>query len=302
MNGDGTKDLITGHYWPGDIFIFYGKSGGGFEAMQNLKDETGRNLNAGGVWKSEQDPDMQSLAAAPYATDFDGDGDFDMLIGNIVGNIVFIENIGDAKTPKFSTKRTQLTAAGAKIEVGGGDSGPVHVDWDKDGKRDLLTGAGDGSVIFFKNIGVETAPKFAKGIALVPALKNQYGSIPVGQQPVRAASRTKVFVVDYNHDGRNDLLVGDYCSIDRPEPKLTPEQIKTRDALRKDRDAVNQEMDKFFEKLGSGDKMTADEEKEMAEISERFSKIYEELSPLEAGTDSHGFVWLYLAKDGVAKK
>ena len=76
MNGDGTKDLITGHYWPGDIHIFYGKKDGSFEPMKYLKDETGRNLNAGPVWKDENEPQMQSLAAAPYAADWDGDGEF----------------------------------------------------------------------------------------------------------------------------------------------------------------------------------------------------------------------------------
>ena len=50
MDGDGKRDLITGHYWPGDIFLFRNESPGKYAPMENLEDETGRNLNAGEPW------------------------------------------------------------------------------------------------------------------------------------------------------------------------------------------------------------------------------------------------------------
>ena len=112
INGDGQQDVITGHYWPGDIYIFYGEGNGKFAKMNNLKDQTGRNLNAGEPWEGDDKPRRQSLAATPYATDFDSDGDYDMLIGNSEGSVVFMENVGDAKKPIFSTKRKKLEGRG----------------------------------------------------------------------------------------------------------------------------------------------------------------------------------------------
>lgn len=292
MNGDGHLDMITGHYWPGDIFVFWGKKDGSFKPMDHLKDTTGRNLNAGPVWESEEEPAMSSLAAAPYATDFDGDGDYDMLIGNITGNIVYMENVGDRKNPKFSTKRQNLQADGKTIEVGGGDAGPVHEDWDGDGVRDLLSGAGDGSVMFYKNIGSEKAPKFAEGIALIPAAPGSgYEPIPAGEEPTRPMSRTKICVVDYNGDGSKDLLVGDFMNVEKPAPKLTAEQVRERDALRKKRTEFEEKMNDF-----GLEEMTEEDAAKMEKLFEEFGEVFQKLSEYEAGSRPHGFVWLYLRK------
>ena len=295
MNGDGIQDIITGHYWPGDIFIFYGKKDGSFAEMANLKDESGRNLNAGKPWTDENEPQMESLAAAPFATDFDGDGDYDMLIGNIEGSIVRIENIGTAKNPKFSTKREKIKAGGAEIRVGGGDAGPVVADWDGDGVEDLLSGAGDGSVWMYRNVGSNRAPKYAAGVALISANKNAYEPIAVGEAPTRPGTRTKVCVTDYNGDGRADLLVGDYISVAKPEPKLDAAQIARRDELRKEMSAIEAEFSKLWD-VEEGEEPSEEQMKAMDALGEKMSKIYTELEPLQAGQTPHGFVWLYLRK------
>jgi hypothetical protein len=183
MNGDGHDDVITGHYWPGDIFLFRGLPDGGFAEMENLKDETGRNLNAGAPWETEKEPRMESLAAAPYAADFDGDGDLDMLIGNISGQVVLMENVGDTKSPLFSTKRRTLEAGGKPIQVPHGDAGPVFEDWDRDGKRDLVVGAGDGSVWLYRNEGEASAPRFARALRSSRRASRASRSTPTGAHP-----------------------------------------------------------------------------------------------------------------------
>ncbi|MEM7262157.1 MAG: VCBS repeat-containing protein [Planctomycetota bacterium] len=296
INGDGHSDIITGHYWPGDIFVFYGEGQGKFSAMANLKDETGRNLNGGAPWASEAEPNMRSLAAAPYATDFDLDGDFDMLIGNIEGSIVLIENIGSAKVPKFSKNRTVLQANGAPIRVGGGDSGPVYEDWDQDGLRDLLSGAGDGSVMYYRNVGKPDAPKFAAGVALLPSSPD-HGMKPIsaGQKPTRPMARTKISVVDYNGDGQVDLLVGDLCAIQHPEPKLDAAQIAEREQLRTKRSEIEARMYKLWDALDEGEP-TKEQEQQLEAVSSEFDRVHRALEPLEARTTSHGFVWYYQRK------
>lgn len=292
MNGDGLKDMITGHYWPGDIHYFERRTDGSFGQLSYLKDETGRNLNAGLPWDDENTPRMESLAAAPWATDFDGDGDFDMLIGNIVGEVILVENVGTKRKPLFSKGRTKLTAGGVPIKVGGGDSGPVHADWNGDGLRDLVIGAGDGSVVWCQNTGSETKPDFASPETLVvaPPEEASYEPYPHGTLPKRPGIRTKVCVADYDADGRVDLLVGDFASEGGVEPELTSEQVAERDSLRAEREAIEAEIQTYFD--GLEDEADLDEAVLQA-MSERMGKVYEALAGLEKRDTPVGHVWFY---------
>jgi hypothetical protein len=281
LNGDRKLDVITGHYWPGDIFVFYGEANGEFAKMDNLKDETGRNLNAGEPWTSENEYRMDSLAAAPYAADFDGNADYDMLIGNIEGTVILMENIGGPSEPVFSTKRKKLEAGGKQIQVPQGDAGPVYEDWDHDGVRDLVVGAGDGSVWFYKNIGTKDAPEFAEGSQLVPA--SSWDPFPNGGVPEKPGVRTKVCVTDYNGDGLVDLLLGDFILEKAATLELSEEQIKRRDELH----AKRQELLNQFQQA-------ANDEKRQQELGTQFTELYTELSKYESRDIQHGFVWLYL--------
>lgn len=66
-----------------------------------------------------------------------------------------------------------------------------------DGKKDLPVGAGDGIVRAFLNQGTDMNPVLAAGV-----------TIPVPEVGV-ARSHARLFVADWNQDGRQDLLVGD---------------------------------------------------------------------------------------------
>jgi hypothetical protein len=281
MDGDGRDDVITGQYWPGDVFLFRGLEGGGFAPVETLKDETGRSLNAGAPWIKPADPNLDSLAAAPFAADFDGDGDRDVLIGNISGNVVLMTNTGGKERPLFSTKRVKLQAGGARIVAPGGDAGPLLADWDRDGKRDLLVGAGDGSVWLYRNEGEDSAPRFAPGVTLVEPSQGGFDSYPHGGNPAGPGARAKVCVTDFDGDGWDDLLLGDYASELGPPLQLDTDQVRRRDELRAQRDAVYEEYGKY-----------ADDDVP-AELVRRIGKIQEELFPLEEHDISHGFVWLF---------
>lgn len=54
-----------------------------------------------------------------------------------------------------------LTANGKPISVDIGHAAPFIVDWDGDGKRDLLVGQfGGGSLRIYSNIGTQEKPRF----------------------------------------------------------------------------------------------------------------------------------------------
>ncbi len=294
LDADGHDDVITGSYWPGNIYWFRGTGKGEFAEGQKLVDTDGKDLHAGKPWVSDDEPDMNSLAAVPCMFDWDSDGDLDLLVGNIAGGVTRIENVGSKTKPVFGKERHPVMAGKSALKVSG-DAGPVAVDWDRDGRLDLIVGSDDGEVAFFRNVGKAGAPEFAAAVELLPRSVQGWDAIPVGGAPKGYGVRTKVHVADWNGDGQLDILVGDYVQQAQTPPELTAEQEARRDELRKERDAMSQKMGEAYENVRKN-KGEADAQAAMEELSKRYSAIWEELRPLEPQSDSHGFVWVYLRK------
>jgi len=242
---------------------------------------------------------MDSLAAVPFVYDHDGDGDLDLLVGNIQGGVLLIPNEGTAKKFSFNgSKRRPLEAGGKPVKVEG-DSGPVIADWDGDGLPDLLVGSGDGSVWWYRNTGKKGAPDYAAGRELLPKSSRGYDKpVKHGEAPESPGFRTKVHVTDWNGDGLADLLVGDIWYEAAAPVKLTPEQTARRDELKKKQTELNREYSKLYEELGA--KFGTDERAK--KIGEEMQKIYTELSPLDPHPTPRGSVWLYLREKAVATK
>ena len=285
--------MITGSYWPGDIYLFRGQADGTFAKRETLKAKDGKDLNAGPAWKSQKKPEMDSLAASPWLQDVDADGDLDLLVGNIAGRVVLIENEGDAKNPQF-VRKAYVQAEGKDVNVANNDSGPTTVDWDGDGLWDLIVGGGDGSVSFFKNTGTKQAMQFAAGVELLG--KNGTHSIKHGAEPTRSGSRAKVCVTDWNGDGRLDLLVGDFGSVEGPEKQLTDEQKAQRKELIAERDELSNKLQKYWQL----EEPNAEQQAEMKPLQDRYTKVWQELRPLERANTMPGWVWVYLRKGAAA--
>lgn len=147
--------------------------------------------------------------------DWNADGLLDLLIGNSRGHVLVHANVGSREEPRFTGARPLMTADGRPLDVGW-SSAPVAVDWDGDGRTDLLSGAERNRVLFYRQdeqspSGVLTPRGFvlADGVPLElpiePVPKSQPGVYTLDYYPVLEA-------VDWNGNGRLDLLAGGYVT------------------------------------------------------------------------------------------
>jgi hypothetical protein len=90
-----------------------------------------------------------SSFAAPFATDWNGDGKKDLLIGNGEGYIYIYLNISTTSEPQL------ISSGKVKVDdqdlIVDGSAVPFPVDWNQDGKKDLLVGSIEGFVYLFIN-------------------------------------------------------------------------------------------------------------------------------------------------------
>lgn len=215
FDGDGISDILSG-CWPGQLYVFKGLGKGQFAGKQTIKDQAGKDIKI-------------ESASTVFAVDWNADGKLDLLIGDVQGRVHLMFNesspsaapVGQDSAPvragqqrnlNVFAKSQELSAGGALIKVGHGDSHPVAVDWDGDKLLDLLVGCGDGSVLFYKNQGSAKEPKLAKAETLVPASNFGEDAVKVA---IRPGGRVKICVVDWNGDGRLDLLTGDFCQYQK---------------------------------------------------------------------------------------
>jgi FG-GAP-like repeat len=281
LDGDGRSDVISGS-WPGEIYFFRRESNGKFAAGVPLKGGDGKPINVG-------------AASAAFAADWNGTGAMDLIIGTVLGEVWVIPNESKGKGMRFGTPR-RLEAGGTPIKVGR-DAGPVVADWDGDGKLDLILGADDGSVVWFRNVGTRGAPNLEAARTLVVKSPVGWGS-DGDRGPHDWGLRVKPCVFDWDDDGRPDLLLGDLCmgkeskpsqrEEDKEEERRANEKIpelraKWADAFRSFKETKD---------ASSKEKLRA----KMTRLNEELTVVEEIQARYQPGYQCHGFVWLFQRK------
>ncbi len=137
------------------------------------------------------------MGAYPQIADWNEDGLIDLLVGDTNGKISLFLNNGSVGNP-------QLTAKGF-IKANNNDinvinrAAPVVVDWNNDGKKDLVLGDDAGYVRLYLNSGANNDPKFTT-----------FTYLKIYNVNIKVSYSASPEVCDLDGDGKKDLLVSDY--------------------------------------------------------------------------------------------
>lgn len=173
--------------------------------------------------------------SCPWAFDWDGDGDQDLIVGNSHGQVAFIENLSGANVekPKWAPQRLLTEPDGKPVWPVAGPNGSIQgpceskwgyatisvADWDGDGLPDLMLNNTMGQVMWWRNIGTRTQPRldFMRRVEVEwdgeqPELA--WGWMKPGNQANPKALltqwRTTPVMFDWTGDGLTDLMMLDH--------------------------------------------------------------------------------------------
>ena len=137
----------------GDFDVFIGDLFGTVHFFRNSDPDTPSFTSPPGAQNPLKDASI-GFSSAPTFGDFDGDGDFDCMVGELDGKVFYYENAGTAMNASF----TQITGEANPLDGISvpGRSTPAMVDIDDDGDVDSFIGGIDGLVVFVEN--VESTP------------------------------------------------------------------------------------------------------------------------------------------------
>lgn len=323
FDGDGRLDIVAGIF-DGSPHLVRGTEQG-WARPEQILDRNGDRIVLNAYWDFDAKrwiethaydaPGHQGKAhmTSAVAFDWDGDADFDLLLGDHSSGRVFLRiNEGTAKEPLFSLENEPVHAGGKPIDVPGTVATMRVVDWNRDGLLDLACGGmGDayndgpgGGVYLYLNEGSHEAPRFAAPLTLLqPGEK-------AGHEVKRPDSAIYMDFGDHDGDGDLDMLVGGYSHW-KPKPvpldaarEARAGELRTRiaeldGALREARAALAA----LTGGTAKGNDGEAESEARRAEIqdkqvavsalSKERGKFVDELEALVPTPKRRAYVWLY---------
>ncbi|XAM00020.1 FG-GAP-like repeat-containing protein [Phycisphaeraceae bacterium D3-23] len=285
LNNDGFNDILSGSYsWDnrelgmaGTFQVLYGEDDGTFKKPINL---TGSDDNVL-IIPATQENVIEKICTRPTATDWDGDGNTDLIVGNFAGSFYVFKGDADGN---FYPEPEQVKVDGEPLMVPGMHSDPFVIDWDGDGDMDLLSGSAQGGVFFAENTaGAGTTPELkAFEQVIEPAGYAQAGA---GPTPTAPAGSTRIWIDDVDGDGKFDLLVGDSARVVSYPEGMTQEESQARQA---EWDETTQQI------IAEMQALQADPQSEAyQEVMQRYQAHYQSRSEFIL-EESTGFVWLYV--------
>ena len=179
IDGDGDFDLFVGTKY-------------GIVAFQENTGTSSTPAFSTGVHNLFLIPEVYDGYASPMLADIDGDGDFDVFVGDSDGETNFFENTGSATDPRLASPTLNpfgIATSPYRLHLS-------FVDVDGDGDLDLFLSDNDG-VVFQENGGTALVPSFGA------AQTAPFGLVTSGFGRVAAQ------LVDIDEDGDFDVLFGE---------------------------------------------------------------------------------------------
>lgn len=163
-----------------------------------LKNIDGKYINKGRIQVNGKDLETFGAPGSNMA-DFDGDGKKDILTGEFLDRIKIYKNIGSKTEPKFSEGKYIKNKNGEDIRMHVEMITPVAVDFDGDGRIDIIVGDEDGRVAFIKNTGKKRKGEIVFNDPVYLKQKADYLKFGALSTPVS---------VDWDGDGYADIISG----------------------------------------------------------------------------------------------
>lgn len=206
---DGDKDLVAGAKRSlNHEFYFYFYENTRTNSNPQFTEKTPLSFTTG-----------SANSLAPYFVDFDSDGDFDVFYTGGRKSLYYLRNDAGSYN-EFNLvvpeDNSHYWGGFGKINCGSGDCSaqyglfPNVIDWDGDGKKDIL-GSWDKwatnthSIIFMKNTGTDENPFFDFEVNNFEILDKTFFGSGRGVEPYS-------YVIDLNQDGLLDLVTVDFNS------------------------------------------------------------------------------------------
>jgi hypothetical protein len=215
----------------GDVDLIVGDEDGRVAFVENVttRNHTAPVFRQPAYFQQEADWLKFGALATPYCTDWDGDGDTDILCGNTAGYIGFFENQGG--DPVRWGAPVRLKAGGETLRILAGPNGSIQgpceaqwgyttlsaADWDGDGLTDLVVNSIWGKVVWYRNMGDDAngQPELAASQPITVEWPGETPKpswtwwTPEGKNLV-TQWRTTPECVDVNKDGLMDLVMLDH--------------------------------------------------------------------------------------------
>lgn len=138
-------------------------------------------------------------AMYPAFGDLDGDGDMDMLVGDLQGRLHFFRNVATGPEAQFQLVQPNvLDATGTILDVGQYAT-PQLVDLDGDGLLDLIIGERNGNLNHYRNTGTTATPTWT-------LVSEDFGGVNTSEW-WNITGHSVPFLFN-NADGQREMLLG----------------------------------------------------------------------------------------------
>ena len=196
-NGDALPDLIVGeggNEFAGKVRVYLndGLAGAPLFSSFSYVQSQGADLECSADWGC--------LGCFPRVVYWDGDALKDLLVGHADGTVKVFRNVGSDEAPTFDAGTLlEVGSLGAKSPIDVGyRATPSVVDWNNDGRKDLVSGGLDAKIHVFINEGTDAVPDFLSEMLLSDG----------GSDLLVPGDRSSPVILDLNGDGKKDLLSG----------------------------------------------------------------------------------------------